>query len=211
MTMVTAMHHISAYLRASTDQQDPTRAKELLQEFVAEKSLRVSSWYIETASGANAERPQLRRLLDEAQAGDILLIEAVDRLTRLTNKDWQDLKQTITAKKLKVVSLDLPTSYQALLPTLDDTFTSVMLDAINSMMLDMLAAISRKDYEQRRDRQLTGINKARAKGKYKGRKPNLKKHEAILKIRASGHTVSETAEICGVSISTVTRVSRSLT
>ena len=43
--------------------------------------------------------------------------------------------------------------------TAGDEFTSRMLDAINRMMLDMLAAIARKDYEQRRERQAQGIEK----------------------------------------------------
>lgn len=44
-----------------------------------------------------------------------------------------------------------------------------MLKAVNGMMLDMLAAIARKDYEDRRRRQSEGISKAKAEGKYRGR------------------------------------------
>jgi DNA invertase Pin-like site-specific DNA recombinase len=44
-----------------------------------------------------------------------------------------------------------------------------MLRAVNNMMLDMLAAIARKDYEDRRRRQMEGITAAREKGKYRGR------------------------------------------
>lgn len=47
-----------------------------------------------------------------------------------------------------------------------------MLAAINDMMLDMLAAIARKDYEDRRRRQAEGIAKAKLAGRYKGR-PHL--------------------------------------
>jgi DNA invertase Pin-like site-specific DNA recombinase len=44
-----------------------------------------------------------------------------------------------------------------------------MFEAMNSMMLDMLAAISRKDYEDRRRRQMQGIEKAKNEKKYRGR------------------------------------------
>ena len=76
-------------------------------------------------------------------------------------------------KELKVISLDLPTSHIALAPEISDEFTNSMIKAINNMMMDMLAAISRKDYEDRRRRQKQGIEKAMNEGKYKGRKPNL--------------------------------------
>ncbi|BCH12068.1 hypothetical protein MesoLj131c_63260 [Mesorhizobium sp. 131-3-5] len=44
-----------------------------------------------------------------------------------------------------------------------------MFDAINGMLLDMLAAIARKDYDDRRRRQALGIAKAKAEGRMKGR------------------------------------------
>ncbi|STS78511.1 putative resolvase [Klebsiella pneumoniae] len=49
-----------------------------------------------------------------------------------------------------VVSLDLPTSHMALATHAGDDFTLAILKAINGMMLDMLAAIARKDYQDRR-------------------------------------------------------------
>lgn len=54
-----------------------------------------------------------------------------------------------------------------------DDFTARMFDAINGMMLDMLAAVARKDYEDRRRRQAQGQAKARAQGLYKGRKEDV--------------------------------------
>lgn len=50
-------------------------------------------------------------------------------------------------------SLDLPTSHQGMRDTKGDEFTGRMLGAINSMLVEMMAAIARKDYEQRRERQ----------------------------------------------------------
>jgi len=48
--------------------------------------------------------------------------------------------------------------------TQGDEFTGRMLAAINSMLLEMMAAIARKDYEQRRERQAQGIEKAKPAG-----------------------------------------------
>ena len=51
----------------------------------------------------------------------------------------------------------MPTSYMALQSESSTEFMNSILQAINSMMLDMLAAIARKDYEDRRNRQMQGI------------------------------------------------------
>lgn len=77
------------------------------------------------------------------------LFEQVDRLSRLDDAGWKKLKELISSKSLSIISLDLPTSYAALEHYRGDDFTSAMLKAINAMMLDMLAAIARKDYQDR--------------------------------------------------------------
>src|SRR6056297_1769245 len=141
---------IRAYLRASTADQDASRARASLETFVADHDQRVASWYVENASGASSERRELRRLLEDASSGDILLVEAIDRLSRLPRTDWERLRAEIEDKGLRVVALDLPTSHAALAGNSSDEFTARMLDAVNRMMLDMVAAIARKDYEQRR-------------------------------------------------------------
>ena len=75
------------------------------------------------------------------------------------------------------------------------------------MMLDMLAAIARKDYEDRRRRQSEGIRKAKSEGKYRGRVADAQKHELIRTLRlAHGKSLRETARLAGVSKMTVIRV-----
>ena len=58
-----------------------------------------------------ARPPELFRLLADAQPGDILLVDQVDRLSRLTSADWEKLKAELTARRVRVVALDLPTSW----------------------------------------------------------------------------------------------------
>ena len=164
--------YIFGYLRASTSDQNAKRAQSALQEFVQQKGRRVAGWYIENESGASLQRPELLRLLDDAAIGDAILIEQIDRLSRLDEKSWFTLKEMLNRKELKVISLDLPTSHIALSSQVTDEFTNSMLKAINSMMMDMLAAIARKDYQDRRRRQAEGIQKAKEEGKYRGRQPN---------------------------------------
>ncbi len=49
------------------------------------------NYYREHISGTKLERPELSRLLSDSQQGDILLVEQIDRLTRLNNTDWLKL------------------------------------------------------------------------------------------------------------------------
>jgi DNA invertase Pin-like site-specific DNA recombinase len=81
-----------------------------------------------------------------------------------------------------------------------------MLKAVNGMMLDMLAAIARKDYEDRRRRQSEGISKAKAEGKYRGRVADAQKHELIRTLPGQWKIAAETARLAGVSKMTVIRV-----
>ena len=156
-----------AYLRASTDEQDAERAREQVEAFAAERGLPVVGTYVENESGAKLARPELFRLIADSRPGDVLLVEQVDRLSRLSDADWRKLRTELEARQIRVVALDLPTSWQLAAP--GDGFTARMFAALNAMMLDMLAAVARKDYEDRRRRQAQGIVKAKAAGAYRGR------------------------------------------
>jgi DNA invertase Pin-like site-specific DNA recombinase len=166
------------YLRASTNEQDATRARAALERFATEHGLTAAANYVENESGAKLERPELFRLLKDSRPRDVLLVEQVDRLSRLTDADWKRLRAEVDARQVRIVALDLPTSWMLLNGSKDD-FSGRMLSAINGMMLDMLAAIARKDYEDRRRRQAEGQAKAKAAGKYKGRAEDTKRNGAI--------------------------------
>ena len=60
-----------------------------------------------------------------------------------------------------------------------DEFTARMFEAVNGMLLDMLAAFARKDYDDRRRRQEQGIRKAKAGGRDSGRPENSERNARI--------------------------------
>jgi DNA invertase Pin-like site-specific DNA recombinase len=127
------------------------------------------------------------KVVPDAHSGDILLVEQVDRLSRLTEADWQKLKAELEACHIRVVALDLPTSWMmAAKPS--DEFTGRMFEAINRMLLDMLAAVSRKDYDDRRRRQAQGQAKAKTEGRYKGRPEDTARNEGIARMLAAGQS-----------------------
>ncbi|RKT89352.1 DNA invertase Pin-like site-specific DNA recombinase [Rahnella aquatilis] len=191
---------VRAYLRASTTEQDATRALETINTFASERGLSICNYYIENESGSRLERPELFRLLKDCQPGDILLIEDVDRLSRLAGEDWNSLKKMIRHKDIRVMAVNVPTTWLA--SGIHD-FDSRMFAAINDMLLDMLAAVARRDYEQRRVRQKQGIDRAKREGKYKGKKVNQSRYDAINKLIASGSSWSQVQNILGCSRGTI--------
>ena len=197
---------VRAYLRASTKDQDAGRAKADLIAFAKSKGLKIAAFYAENESGASLSRPELARLLSDAHPGDILLIEQVDRLSRLNGADWERLRADLKAKHVRVVALDLPTSWQLI--GNGDEFTDRMAEAINGMMLDMLAAIARKDYTDRRRRQAQGIEAARKAGKYRGRPEDAERNAAIAVMLREGKSWLTVMRLAKCSRTTVAKVAK---
>lgn len=200
---------IYAYLRASTNQQDAKRAKAAVTKFAKDADQKVSSWFIENESGAKLKRPELFRLLEVAERDDVLLVEQVDRISRLNAEDWETLKGVIVGKGIRIVALDLPTSHQ-FLQTKGDEFTQRMLSAINAMLLDMLAAVARKDYEDRRRRQAEGVAKAKSEGKYRGRQIDQTLRENIAAHLRDGKSYGDIQRLLKCGRSTISAVKKAL-
>lgn len=202
---------IRSYLRASTEDQNASRAKGELEQFAQGHGFKIAKHYIENASGTKLDRPELLELLEDAQTGDVLLVEQIDRLTRLNKKDWDTLKNAIKAKGLKVVSVfDLPTSHSLLKDSSGDEFSNRMQQAMTDMLMDMLAAIARKEYDDRRRRQAQGIAKAKTEQKYTGRKVDTKLHAVIAKHLQAGVSYSEIEALTKASRATIAKVSKQL-
>jgi DNA invertase Pin-like site-specific DNA recombinase len=83
---------IYGYARVSTDGQSATAQVAALRKHGAGKVFR------EVASGAKTDRPQLRRLLDQLDAGDVVTVTRLDRLARSTRGLLNTLA-AITGKK----------------------------------------------------------------------------------------------------------------
>ena len=202
---------IRAYLRASTNKQDANRAEQSLKDFVKQFGQKIDVFYRENESGTKLNRPQLNQLLadcdtDSQGNGDILLVEDIDRLTRLKPSEWEILDGRIKAKGVKLVIMSLPLSHEPLkadIATHDD-ITRAVMKGMNDMMIQILATIARNDYDKRRYRQRQGIDKVLAdpkahRTKYKGKQANTKQYERILRLIDSGHTYKEIKETLNVS------------
>jgi DNA invertase Pin-like site-specific DNA recombinase len=143
---------IYGYARASTLDQDVAIQEEALRRAGCEV---VRS---ETVSGTSrAGRSELALLLQFLHPGDTLMVTRVDRLAR-SIKDLQDIVSELRAGGVALKATEQPI----------DTAT-----AAGKAFLDMLGVFAEFETNLRRERQMEGIARAKARGIYKGRKPSI--------------------------------------
>lgn len=190
---------VRIYVRASTKDQDAERALSDLIKFSNDYGSEYVE-YIENESGTKLNRPILTKLLNESNQGDILLVESVDRLSRLEQSDFEILKQQIKGKGLRLVVADLPTTH-----VVNTGMTGEILNVINSMLIDLLATMAKLDNDKRRERIKQGLE--RSGYKPTGKKANTAKHTRIKQLLDAGDmTKEEIAKAVGVGVATVYRV-----
>jgi DNA invertase Pin-like site-specific DNA recombinase len=113
----------------------------------------------EVASGVKTERTQLRRILDQLDAGDVLMVTRLDRLARST----RDLLNTLAA------IADRKAGFRSLGDTWADTTT-----AHGRLMLTVLGGLAEFERDLIRARTSEGRERAKARGVKLGRKPKLR-------------------------------------
>ena len=150
--------------------------------------------YIDKMSGRSKERPELQRLLDDLQAGDVVVVKSLDRLSRST-KDMLELIEFIKQKGAFLKILDMNV----------DTATPM-----GEFFLTILAAIAQLERQTIRERTLEGVAIAKAAGKYKGRKKGSielrgKPLEEFVYLYNLGMNKSRLAQRYGVPRSTIYR------
>ena len=193
---------VRIYVRASTKEQVAERALDDLVMFSKKYGDKYVP-YVENHTGTKLERPELTKLLNESEQGDILLVESVDRLSRLTQKDFDILKERIKQKGLRLIVADIPTTHV----TASDNMTGELMSVINSMLIDLLATMARLDNEKRKERIKQGL--ARSGYKPTGKKANDEKHKQILDLSEHGNlTKDQIAKLADVGVATVYRVLR---
>lgn len=183
------MSQVHAYCRVSTVDQDAT-----MQITDIQKKYPNAIIHEEKASASSRDgRPRLEMLLKMLRDGDKLVVWKLDRLARNTLELLQ-IKNEIAEKGAGLVVLDM------------DIDTST---ASGECFLQMLAVFAEFESSLRRERQMAGIAKAKAEGKYKGRPVTLDK-DAIGEMLAEGETHSAIAKKLGISTKSVQRVRREI-
>ena len=221
--MITQNFRVYAYLRASTEEQDATRALGVLNNFAEKLEIKIAKSFFENESGSIIQRPELFKIIDIACEDDVILIEKIDRLTRLNFEDWGKLKSILKSKKIKIVSPDVPTTYASFsfrsmktlspdnLGKIEPHFVDRILDSINDMLIDMLAAVAYKDNADRKERQAQGIVKKKAAGGWKARGMSQgmkEKLPAILFMLKEGTPQRKIAKATGTSLPKVNQLNK---
>ena len=175
------------YARVSTQDQ-----KYSLEDQVAElKAAGCERVYQEEVSSVDSQRLELENALDYIREGDILVVKKLDRLARSV-ADTVDIQKRLEAKNAGLSILDMKI----------DTTTPE-----GRLQFNLFASIAQFEREVMLERQKVGIAKAKADGKYKGRKPTSDdKKDKILKLALTNMTRQEIATEVGCGIATVYRV-----
>src|SRR5204862_8071528 len=144
-------------------------------------------------SGAKTDRAQLRRLLDQLEAGDVLMVTRLDRLARST----RDLLNTLAA------ITDKGAGFKSLGDAWADTTTPH-----GRLMLTVLGGLAEFERELIKARTGEGRARAKANGVHMGRPPKLSAHQRreALERRAAGEALTDIARRFGVSHTTIGRL-----
>jgi len=144
----------------------------------------------------------LQRTIADLQPGEVVVAEKIDRISRLPLMEAELLIGSIMAKDAKLAIPGIVDLSE--LAISQDGIAKIVLESVQDMLLKVALQTARDDYKTRRERQ--GVELAKASGKYKGRKPDLKTHERIIALRDSGMTIERTANLAGCSISQAKRI-----
>lgn len=181
---------IYGYARVSTEDQCLDRQIDALKTAGVKEEL----IYKEKMSGTKSSRPKLNALLEVVEDGDIVVIEALNRLGR-SSSDLISLMQMLNAKGVKLKSLK---------ESLDmSSPTGVMM----SQLLAILAEFERSVIVQRVNE---GLQAARARGRVGGRPATPPKviDKALAMYDLQNLTVSEICRACGISRPTLYKALR---
>ncbi|RWL75129.1 MAG: resolvase [Mesorhizobium sp.] len=191
------------YLRVSTEEQDLARQEAMVGQAKA-AGYYVAGVYREKASGARADRPELLRLISDLQPGEVVIAEKIDRISRLPLSEAEKL---VTSIREKGARLAVPGIVDLSDIAADaEGVAKIVLESVQEMLLKLALQVARDDFEDRRERQRQGIEKAKVSGKYVGRQADTATHERIIALRLGGNSIARTAKLAGCSQSQVKRV-----
>ena len=136
-----------AYIRVSTLEQNTARQDTMFKDY--------DRIYTEKVSGKNADRPELKKMLEFVREGDSVTVESYSRLARNT-KDLLNIVDELNSKGVAFISLH---------EQIDTSTPS------GKFMMTVFAGLAQFEREQTLQRQAEGIAEAKKAGKYTGRKP----------------------------------------
>lgn len=175
------------YARVSTSDQDPALQTDALNKAGAERL------FIDKASGAERNRPELDKLLDQLRAGDEVIVWKLDRLSR-SLKDLLWILDKISHKGAK---------FRSLTEAIDTT------GAIGQVVVAVIGAFADFERSMIKERTKAGIEAARLKGRHLGRPSKLtreQQNDIIDNVLSERKTASDMARLYKIHPSNVARL-----
>jgi len=178
---------VALYIRVSTKdkKQNPETQLGKLREFCRSRNFEIYKEYVDIASGANWNRPQLQQLMGDARHHhfDAVIVTKLDRFGR----SLIDLSQSIESFRLwniDFICVDQP---------VDTTIPS------GKLLFHLLSAISEFERELIRDRVKDGLRRAKAEGKQLGRPKKTLDEKEVFHLYEEFNSTRKVAEKLGVS------------
>ncbi len=149
--------------------------------------------YREKASGAQADRRELLRLLKDLAAGDVVTVTRIDRLARSTFDLFAIVKRIV----------DAGGQFRSLAEPWADTSTST-----GRLMIAVLGGLADVERDLIRTRTAEGRSRAKGRGQHMGRPPKLtpQQQAEARQRRAEGATLKELAQSYNVGVATISRL-----
>ncbi|WP_285122136.1 recombinase family protein [Lactococcus petauri] len=181
------------YARVSSKEQNLDRQLEALQS--------VSKVFSDKASGQSTERPQLQAMLDYLREGDIVIVTELDRLGR-NNKDLTEIMNAIQQKGATLEVLNLP--------SMNGIEDENLRRLINNLVVELYKYQAESERKRIKERQAQGIELAKKKGRFTGRKSTFQKDDPLLKrafnlYQSKEYTLKEIEHHTKIPVSTLKR------
>lgn len=180
------------YIRVSSKEQNWDRQIENLSG--------VSKVFSDKLSGGDGDRPGLSALLSFIREGDIVVVSELDRLGR-NNKELTEVMSIIHSKGATIEILNLP--------SLSGIRDENLRQLLNNLIIEIYKYQAEEERKRILERQRQGIEIAKRKGKYKGRKPMFKRNDIKLQhafdLFLAGHSDREVEELVGINARTFRR------
>lgn len=163
------------------------------QEFLF-KDVQVDKIYKDVISGAKRERPELDRMLNELEEGDVVYIASIDRLSRST-KDLLDIVNIIRDKGAYLVSIK------------DSWLDTRQSNPMSEFLLTVMGAMGQLERDMITARIQEGVKAAQARGVKFGRPRGWSKEvqKAVKMYLKGGKSMREVEKLTGVSRSTISK------
>ena len=186
------------YIRVSSTSQNVARQVDALHEAgIADGQI-----FTDKMSGKNFNRPSWKRMVRRLKAGDVLVVQSLDRLGRNYEDILEQWRLLIKVKKADIRVLNMP-----LLDTTNKT-NGLIGKLVADLVLQLFSFVAESERANIKERQRQGIDAAKKRGVRFGRprkddSPYMK--QCLDKINTGTMTVSEAAKTCGISETTMRR------